>query len=558
MEGQDSLKDADAEGLSTPFPIKNPYVGEPFCWIGGYPVTAEQITRFSKLMVTPVHTQNPHETSPDIDILSGIKPFGRVFAVGIEGLDLGLGNVSEVRSAMEMFELSAIGNDYMLWLVDNAPVSAEDVNRKLPSRWVKINFQMKVVEMENREAAKLVPMSQATWEKLEMDYNPSGVNNIPETGLVFPDAGFFDPIDDAYLFTLEEGEISRPVMTGLGLAFVRVKERKEYTDEDKNMFLVDMRKKLAGAYANNKFGEALTRVEPSLFPAAFQKAVQQEVASGVRGTDPVVFSYQDISLKYSVFREIHQVDLNLFSKIHKGDAFMINLVAELRSFAARLVMGKLAMEDGLLDLEAKWDKAAYDYFIRRLFNVTMEEVLQQAKQGLTEVTDEDARAFYQANVDKFSRPEQMKVTYVPSPVRASLEKLLPMVQRDASTLETISSSMLPNAPHGQKGARVVRVERGGPNLADVHEDLFKLRDGDVRILDSLTNHYLVRVDAHVDRKVNHFEEISEVVKNTLELARIQAGVDEFLEKVEEKYPVTYNKQQLEQKGITLPGNEDFS
>jgi hypothetical protein len=502
--------------LASPVKPANPYTGEPFCWINGFPVTPEQLNRFSKLLINPGHSTSPHGdaviTPSDINLMEILDSFRRYFAVAQEGSALGFEEDESVRTAQEAFEFSIVGSRYRTYLYENAPLDTEAIMANVPPSWVQMNFQIKLLDAGKDVDRDVIPVTEEEWKALP--YTPITENRVPETGMQFPGSGYFDDADEGYLFTLEEGDIFGPVLSGLGQAVVRVKEKKVFTAEEQQAYIDDMRRKLSLQYVTRRFENALRSVDFLFTEETLGDALRREMANGTVADIPL-FKIGDLTITYNLWRELDRTNLGFFANLDPGRNMVPVIGPEIRIFAGRMALGGEGIEEGFTLDHAVWDKAKYDFYILRLYNLTMARMEESFKGEVKEPNEAELEAYFNARSERYGLPPQAAVTYLTGPSLDQLKGFLERIQAGTLHLESIPATELMRSPHGGQEIQRAIVARGSPLLSEFQSYLFSMDQGETMLLSSRQkgkNHYLIRLDERKPGKTVDFKQAREQVE----------------------------------------------
>jgi hypothetical protein len=448
-------------------------------------VTPEQLNRFSKLLINPGHSTSPHGdaviTSSDINLMEILDSFRRYFAVAQEGVAMGFEEDESVRTAQEAFEYSVVGSRYRTYLYENAPLDTEAIMANVPPSWVQMNFQIKLLDAGEEVAMDAIPVTEKEWEAFP--YIPIIENKVPETGMQFPGSGYFDAADEGYLFTLEEGDIFGPVLSGLGQAVVRVKEKKIFTAEEQQAYIDDMRRKLSLQYVTRRFEDALKSVDFLFTGETLENSLRQEMGNG-KIADVPLFKIGDLTITYDLWRELDRTNLGFFTNLDPGRDLVPVIEPEIRIFAGRMALGREGIEEGFSLDRTVWDKAKYDFYILRLYNLTMARMEQSFKGEVKEPTEEELEAYFDARSERYGLPPQAAVTYLTGPSLDQLSGFLERIQAGTLRLESIPNNELIRSPHGGQEIQRAIVARGSPFLSEFQSYLFSMDQGETMLLSS--------------------------------------------------------------------------
>ncbi len=518
--------------------LTSPYTGTPVVWINQIPFSAEQIDRFLKTMVSPSHMAGPHGepgSRQGIERAQAMDSFARFISLVEEGVRLGLEDDARFKHAFDVHHLSVLGEDYLKHLLANAPLDPEALKARLPSDWVRMNFEIKVLPADQDPLKIKKPETETDWLDLPWVPLTADPDKIPETGWVFPDSGFFDREIDAHLFTLGEGDLDGPIRTGVGEAFVRVKEKQVLGPEEIDEEIRKIRGYMSEEYRERQLKEARSAMREFIDLETFEQCAWEEIENG-RQPDRTVFSHGDLELSYPVFRSQDPYNLDFNAQLSSPNVAVGQLGLRLQYFAGRLDLGRKALAEGF-EPASKWQKAIFDYYVRSLYSLAMERMEESFREAAEWPTRDMALSFYEERKqDRYRVPSRARVTYLQGPNRDQLNRVQEDLEQGRFTMDDIPPDRLMRSPHGRQIVRKATVVEGEDVLGEIQDGIFSMAEGEIKLLDGRAQSYLVRLEARQTGSLLPFEQVADQVEEdlyrltwatrmNLRLAEIYDGLD---------------------------------
>ncbi|MBN2122751.1 MAG: peptidylprolyl isomerase [Deltaproteobacteria bacterium] len=197
-------------------------------------------------------------------------------------------------------------------------------------------------------------------------------------------------------------------------------------------------------------------------------------------------------------------------------------------------LGKSGLSESLLRLQ-----------IRK--SVAVQEFISREFVGKTVISDEEMKAYYDGNQDKFSRPEQVHAGHIlilvdpssdPSEKSAAREKIEAIRERlkkgeDFETLAKENSQ----CPSSAKGGDLGFFGRG--QMVKPFEDAaFALAPGETSdIIETKFGYHIVRVIEKTPAGTMGFEEAKPPLRKVLKEKKVVEGLSRYLERLKEKAAV---------------------
>ncbi len=499
----------------------SPYTDEVVARVDGYPVTREELARFRARLKASGGFRLMHEPG-DTSLVEAVESFSRHWLVVRLGAERGLHRSDRIRALTEIYELAMYANDYKRALPAEMVLTPEEVEAFVPPAWVRMEFEVKAFDSLDAAAAVRERIETGTpWDEVKSGRALSATaERGGTTGLIFPGGGFFDPADDAYLFTLPEGAISRPVVSGVGPALVRVVRREDMDTAAVDAYLAEQRAKRSRAKADQIIARVVEGARPRIDEEALARCVRAEVKRGVRPAEVVAWlDGERLALDYPGYRILVPVNYPAYLPTYPEESWGRILAQDIVNLERLYRLGRHARDVAGRRLGPRWEKELYDFRHRLVYDATLRQLFEEAE---ITVSAEEVQAYLKQHPDVAEVPGRIRVRYVYAPKREILEGL---VAEAGDQPEAVFA--LPRV------ASLVKEVILGPQSAVWGELYVQVKDvpegGVAGILSAETGYYLVDVLEKVEPQPVPAERAAAVARRQLEAERRQEAVRRVLE-----------------------------
>lgn len=172
-------------------------------------------------------------------------------------------------------------------------------------------------------------------------------------------------------------------------------------------------------------------------------------------------------------------------------------------------------------------------------NLVVKEIVPKAT-----VSDADARKFYDENIDKFKRPEQINASHILCKVdpKASAEEKKKAKEKAASLLKEIKggkdfaelAKTNSDCPSSKQGGDLGLFGKG--QMVPAFETAaFALKPGEVSdVVETQFGYHIIKVTEKKDAGTAKFEEVKDRIMDYLNNQKIQKGVLDYIAQLKEK------------------------
>ena len=517
----------------------------PLAWIGDHPVTRQVLADFENRHLTVSHG-DPHAPERSLtayDFADVFDAYLRYYLLVQEararGLDEELGFFPPLK------ELLRLAPYYKQYLLDNALIDPGRFEAALPSQWVKMNFAMKIFpSFKEAHEAKNTLTGREDFLALPDGFRRSEkkAGGAVESGLIWPDSGFFGKPDDGYLFSLKEGDISDPVESGVGAALCLVLERKEYSNSEKEAYITEIRGKLAKDYMRRQIKTVNAQGPYVVHRDRISEIWDKGGVISEDEWDVVVLEFNKIPITYRQAHELHTFNYGWMRRMVPSSKWAKWVSGELQTVAFRLSEGfegqKMKIERPP-NLDKVVDHDVEDLLYRKVQKTLFSEVGE-------EVSESDTRRYYEENRGLFRTPRSVTVEYYFSPFIGELESSLEKYRSgmEFSELKMPDSGSL-GSPHAvvEEGLlKKATFYEGRQGLAGVSESPLELPDGEVTLLQGSLGEYLVLVVERREGTEFTFDQVADKVKDRIIKIRQQEKVRSVVEYWMGKVKITFSKE----------------
>jgi peptidyl-prolyl cis-trans isomerase C len=172
-------------------------------------------------------------------------------------------------------------------------------------------------------------------------------------------------------------------------------------------------------------------------------------------------------------------------------------------------------------------------------NLVVKEIVPKVN-----VSDADAKKFYDENIDKFKRPEQIKASHILCKVdpKASAEEKNKAKEKAASLLKEIKggkdfaelAKTNSDCPSGKQGGDLGLFGKG-QMVPSFEAAAFALKPGEVSdVVETQFGYHIIKVTEKKDAGAAKFEEVKERIVEYLKNQKIQKGVMDYIAQLKEK------------------------
>lgn len=151
-----------------------------------------------------------------------------------------------------------------------------------------------------------------------------------------------------------------------------------------------------------------------------------------------------------------------------------------------------------------------------------------------QITDEDAQAYYDANKEKFQKPETVSAKHILMDTEDTLETIKKDIENGVITFEDAAKENS-TCPSGQKGGDLGEFGRG-QMVKEFEDAAFAAKIGEVvGPVKTQFGYHLIKVEKRSDAAIAPFTDVKENVKNTLLREKQQEAYNKTLAQLKEKY-----------------------
>jgi len=353
-------------------------------------------------------------------------------------------------------------------------------------------------------------------------------------------------------FAMEPGKITKPVEGDRGWHILKVLERREI----KQRPFEEMKKRIEGRLAQNKMRKraeayienikksANIKYNEDVVKSVAEKVPQERLSPWARAPLPKV-SDED---KEKVLVTTSSEEWTVGQIIERGEKSpprsSVDTPEALKKWVEMLIVEQRLVDEALrkrLDRVKEVREEIEDERDTRMISLLHREVIESK----SEPTEEEIKAEYEANKEKYAIPEKNHVSAIVTAtenqaanIRARLKK-----GEDFKGLAE-KESIDPSKRNG--GKLGVVNERRNPEMFAAAKELKVGRlSQPIKVKDGWA---IIKVTDREAMQIRSFEDVQRLVQRDLKRANIQKNDEVFIAELKEKYPVTINEQLLEQAG----------
>jgi peptidyl-prolyl cis-trans isomerase C len=185
-------------------------------------------------------------------------------------------------------------------------------------------------------------------------------------------------------------------------------------------------------------------------------------------------------------------------------------------------------------------------------DLAMNKLLEQQVEELTAPTEEEVKAFYDENIDRFQMPENVEASHILISVepaddeetkaakKAQIEELRQQLLDGASFEELASEHS--DCPSSAKGGDLGKFTRG-QMVPAFEEAAFTQEVGEVGdVVETRFGYHIIKVNDHSEASTVPFEEVQERIAEGLERQGQQEAVQNYLEQLKADADISYPQQ----------------
>ncbi len=494
-----------------------PYEGEPLYMVGSRAVTEEELKRYGARMLSGRGMAGHGGSSVD----NVVREFARYWSVIALGVERGLHRLPEVADIIAIYRDSALAADFRDHLKKTLVPPAKKVEALIHDEWVRVDFSVKKFPtMEEAESF---------YEGLEGNAGKPGTEGYEEfvernftgsTGLIFKGSGFFDPFDEQYLFGLKEGEISKPVKTGIGAGLCYVRKRVDMDEEAVSAYIEEEKEKLVEEMIAKKFGTITGGLAYTIHEKELDEAVRQEGESGEFGDQVILTIHagkRPLKVRYRDLRSMIPANYFVYFRQYPAESWANIVVPDLKKLAQFYAIGEEAAKQGVA-LQEKWAKEMFDFTLKTVYYASFETLMEEAEAA---VGEKEVGTFYEQNRGFFSHGLILKVSYLFAPQAEGLRSLV----KDAGAKENLFTD--------EKYTNLVKgktISSGDVGSRELFENIRQMKEGQISgIVGGDMGFYIVRVDERSEKGFTPLEDAKERIERYLVAEKKRKKVGELIE-----------------------------
>ncbi len=439
------------------------------------------------------------------------------------------------KSAFAIAYRLALAAPFKKWLEKNAEIPSEAIAALIPEEWVQINFLLRVYP-DRDTALDAMNVFSGGGEFYSSDMKKAGVK-VYETGPLFPGSGFFEDWDEYDLFRLDERELSGPIRSGIGWALVGLKEKKVYSEEEKNRFLAKKREELAAKHLAEEVAEFIGDFRVEYDDEALAGAVSREFNGMGFSYDPVVAFYGKDSkteISYRLFRLLNPVNYANLNLHEQRAQWQIQVKQDIKGIERQYLVGQMAHE---YQEEGSWAvpftsltrKLLYDYRKVLLYAALNRKIADQVK---SDISKKDLEEYYKSNNQRFYLPAKAEIVYLFTIDTALSQKWKTAVDEGKSFRAVAESLPMSRSPHSDpRDSEFKRtiVSQGDQKYMSIQDGLFSLRQDEIGVIEGDMGHYLINILSRNDRRTPPLEEVSDQVLDFLAQERTAIYLSDLID-----------------------------
>ncbi len=437
-----------------------------------------------------------------------VRSFAYYWATVELGVREGVPASKQVRDVLEVYRYMALANDYRAHLEKTTALAPEETKEFNREKWTRMRFLMRTFQSKE-EAGKehqALLKKKASLPAAEFDKEVRKEFRS-DSGPIFRDSGFFAAFDDHYLFDLRQGEISRPVETGIGIGLCFVATREDLDAAGVKEYVAGEMAKRIQARVTAKLDSVATASKYTILKENFRKAVLAEGRTGAVLRDPVLVLPRaggDVTVRYSDFRSLMTANYSVFFKEYPAEAWVGVVEPNLKNLANTYAIGREGEREGIRP-SSRWDTEMFDFKVKTVYLATLEQLSGKAK---VRVEDGEVRRFYDRNRGLFSHDVILKVFSYYSPEKGGLQGL----EKQAGSREDLFRKK-----EFERLRRPMLLTRESRPHAELYGKVKDLKAGAVSgIVKADMGYYIVKVEDRREKGITPFAEARDEIRGFLE------------------------------------------
>jgi len=499
----------------TLLPSSSPYKGQPVLAMDGYKATQEELDNFFYRFIQPSNILNTNsQKRPASEI---IDTFAKYMACILLAKHWGLDRDEWVVSVYKLNELTIQANEFREFLLKITATPDKYLTKKLPETWIQMDFQLKVFASleQTRSAWRSLYDGKSVWEDIK-GINSKLDGEYSTTGLLFKHSGFFDESDDDYMFELKEGDISRPVVTGIGAALARVIKKDVMSGDEILTYIENVKREYVESKVAERLDEETRDVQTIVYEEPLGRCLLNEFSGKGKARTTIAVFDDGQPLDYLAFRLLMPIDY--YSKLRnlpfeswpdlvKGD---IENIGKLRA------LGKAAKNE-ISGISAKWDIQRYDFANQLLYHAAMTKLVDENK---VEIDEAEIESYISKNINALRPDRIILVDYLYAPQKQLLDLLL---EKAGGSIEKVFSAKSDLV----KRAKITKN-------SEVWRDVFPLLSGREagfvpEPVSGGMGYYLFKI---IDAGSTEYsrDKLEQIVRNKLSREKTRKKVEQFIEK----------------------------
>ena len=199
-----------------------------------------------------------------------------------------------------------------------------------------------------------------------------------------------------------------------------------------------------------------------------------------------------------------------------------------------------AKKDGL-DSDPAYLENVEDY--KKFALVTL--MFERALSSKTEVSEKEAREFFQENSEVFMQPSQVRASHILVKTRKEAEEILKTINA-GSSFESMAQSRSIDTNSAEQGGDLGFFSKG-EMVPEFESVAFSLKVGELsKPVKSQFGYHIIKV---TDRKAGEtvaFSSVKDVIIEKLGQKKQQEAFEQYIETLQESYPVTRNNEKIKE------------
>lgn len=183
-------------------------------------------------------------------------------------------------------------------------------------------------------------------------------------------------------------------------------------------------------------------------------------------------------------------------------------------------------------------------------DVVIREYLRKEIEEKVAVSDEDAKAYYDANKDKFSEPEKFRVSHILVDTEMEARDILDKLKGGADFAALAKEKS--KCPSKDKGGDLGFLSKG-QTVLEFEQATLGLQVGQLSdVVKTQFGYHIIRLEEKQPAKERAFEEVKEQLKQTLLSTKQKERFDSLLKELKDKSKVVIYKEVLQPPAESRP------